>query len=248
MKSLRWIIPVFGVALATLWVSEHLGTGSSTAVSMDSPLHQVESGLQAAQLANVRSTSPSRVNRADPEFCRQRPTAQALTVLPEAAPSGFPAGPAVTKSRHRRQSQMDSKAPLTRGTQFIETGEASANMVSGSVSSPVAEASLDSVEMSLPVLSAPPVQPAALVDIGHEAVSSPEAHERVDKIAREFTEALTDSGLDPAGEDYRNLWELQQKAADARFRAMYGAKAWAQHHIQSHHAANSVPLPETTPR
>lgn len=116
-----------------------------------------------------------------------------------------------------------------------------ADTVSGNALSSTAESPNEIVEQTLP---APPAQPAVLIDFGHESVSSPEARERLDEVAQQFTDTLTGSGLDPASEEYRNLWDEQQSAADTRFRSMYGGQAWASHHIRSYHAAHPEPAPQ----
>lgn len=85
------------------------------------------------------------------------------------------------------------------------------------------------------LVSGPVAFPAALIQIDHPAVASPRAEQQLDEIAGSFTEALQQSGLDPAAPEYRQLWNREQALADARFRAMYGGHAWMAHHVQSHH-------------
>ncbi len=90
--------------------------------------------------------------------------------------------------------------------------------------------------------------PAVLIDIADGAVSSPEAQERLQEVAEEFTAALNDSGLEPVSPAYRHLWDIERIRADTRFRSMYGGQAWSQHHIQTYHAAQSETVPEAETR
>ncbi len=85
--------------------------------------------------------------------------------------------------------------------------------------------------------------PAVLIEIPNESVSSPEAQERLQGVAEEFSASLNGSGLEPASIGYRNLWNMEQIKADTRFRSMYGGQAWSQHHIQTHHAEQSGTTP-----
>jgi hypothetical protein len=83
--------------------------------------------------------------------------------------------------------------------------------------------------------------PAVLVEIDLPSLSSPEAADRLVEVAGEFADALDRSGLDPAAQEYRHVWNREKSIADARFRAMYGGHAWMAHHVQAHHLLNSPP-------
>lgn len=82
----------------------------------------------------------------------------------------------------------------------------------------------------------PAPQPAVMVDFDDPAVSLPDAKERLEAIASDFSGNLTRSGMDVASPAYRQLWDREAAVADARFRSMYGGHVWMNHHIQSHHA------------
>ncbi len=88
----------------------------------------------------------------------------------------------------------------------------------------------------------PALPPAALIELDDPAVAQADAQRRLTAIASDFTDALNQSGLDPADPGYRQLWDREQASADARFRSMYGGQAWMNHHIQSHHAQSRSPM------
>lgn len=240
MKALAWILTFVGLALVLSleWNRPELdGKSSPSAVF---PRGSAVPALQGGLPPDARGDAAPPDYQDALRSGSHRPAASAAGASPDAAICLDRAGPAFTKSRHRRQQRVDSGTPLSRELSPAGTNGRETDTVSGPVHSLTEEGSFKNVEQAS---FAPPTQPAALIDIGHEAVSSPEARERLDEIAREFTESLTESGLDPESEEYRGLWDEQQIATDARFRSMYGGQAWSQHHIQSHHSANPVTVP-----
>lgn len=97
------------------------------------------------------------------------------------------------------------------------------------------EHSVRDVSGSMPYLQLVP-QPAVMFDFDDPVVSQPEAKERLEAIASDFSGNLTRSGIDVASPAYRQLWDREAAVADVRFRSMYGGHVWMNHHIQSHHA------------
>lgn len=89
----------------------------------------------------------------------------------------------------------------------------------------------DPASESLPTLS-----PALAIDLDHPAVSHAEARERLDALADDFNDSIAQSGFDPASPEYRQAWDRETSTADARFRSMYGGRAWLSHHIHLHHS------------
>jgi hypothetical protein len=83
------------------------------------------------------------------------------------------------------------------------------------------------------------LQPAAWVDLGDDPALSTANTQGIQQIAEELKEKIDSSGLDPASPEYRRLWNRAVRESDWKFRARYGARAWARHHIQAHHMATS---------
>lgn len=83
------------------------------------------------------------------------------------------------------------------------------------------------------------LQPAAWIDLGDDSTLSQEHQDGIQQIASELRDKIADSGLDPSSPEYRKLWNHAVRESDWKFRARYGARAWARHHIQAYHSTHS---------
>jgi hypothetical protein len=84
-------------------------------------------------------------------------------------------------------------------------------------------------------------QPAVWVDLENSPGVTPAQQDEIQKSANELRDKIANSGLDPASQEYRDLWTLEVDQSDRIFRQRYGVKAWLQHHVHSYHLAHPTP-------
>lgn len=98
--------------------------------------------------------------------------------------------------------------------------------------------SASSTETSTVTAQNPVPQPASWADLGGASTLTPEQDREVQQMAEELTEQLSHSGLDPASQEYRSLWNDLVRESDFIFMQRYGGEAWEAHHIQAYHLAH----------
>ncbi|RYD49412.1 MAG: hypothetical protein EOP85_01670 [Verrucomicrobiaceae bacterium] len=242
MRPLFWIFPVSCAALA-VWLAvpvspSPVSPGGAEPVAHD---RSVTSGMAMPSSAGTGSpvTAPEEKGTGASAAFYQSVGGDLLE-SGSTRPRGEDAsGPEVTKSRlrpdHRKSNGISSSSRPPSGEGYFSDPPAIAD---AGISAELGQSeTVISEDPEIPdgmEYVPPPVTPVVLIDIGDEAVSSPEASDRLDDVAQDFSDVLNESGLDPGSLEYRKLWDSQQKIADARFRAMYGAAAWNRHHIQNH--------------
>ncbi|MEY3896646.1 MAG: hypothetical protein RLZZ214_2166 [Verrucomicrobiota bacterium] len=91
------------------------------------------------------------------------------------------------------------------------------------------------------VVIAPHVpQPAVWVDLGAASSLSQDKQDEIQGLAESLGRKITESGLDPASPEYKQLWDEAVVDSDQLFRQRYGNQAWMEHHIQAHHLAHAA--------
>lgn len=83
-------------------------------------------------------------------------------------------------------------------------------------------------------------QPAVWVDLGEASSLSQDQQDEIQALAESLSRKITESGLDPASPEYKQLWEEAVVDSDQLFRQRYGNQAWMEHHIQAYHLAHSA--------
>jgi hypothetical protein len=77
-------------------------------------------------------------------------------------------------------------------------------------------------------------QPAVWAHIEDSPYLTPAQQDEIQSAAIELRDKIANSGLDPASQEYRDLWIREVEQSDWMFRQRYGARAWNQHLVQSH--------------
>ncbi len=83
------------------------------------------------------------------------------------------------------------------------------------------------------------LHPAVFMDPTDDPSLPDGHHSGIRQIAEEFEKKIADSGLDPGSPEYRRVWNDAVRESNWKFRARYGARAWARQHVRSFHLANS---------
>ncbi len=79
--------------------------------------------------------------------------------------------------------------------------------------------------------------PAALASPSEDSAAVRGLNEEMDRLAEEFTGAVTASGLNPDSPEYAELWQAEQLSADQLLRLRYGDQVWLRQHIRARHEA-----------
>ena len=83
-------------------------------------------------------------------------------------------------------------------------------------------------------------QPAVWVDLGAASSLSQDKQDEIQGLAESLNRRITESGLDPASPEYKQLWDEAVVDSDQLFRQRYGNQAWLEHHIQAYHLAHAT--------
>jgi hypothetical protein len=81
-------------------------------------------------------------------------------------------------------------------------------------------------------------QPAVWVDLGAASSLSQDKQDEIQGLAESLSRKITESGLDPASPEYKQLWDEAVVDSDQLFRQRYGNQAWMEHHVQAYHLAH----------
>jgi hypothetical protein len=103
---------------------------------------------------------------------------------------------------------------------------------------PVGVLSSDKVAEDQLVTAPVAPQPAVWVDLGAASSLSQDQQDEIQNLAESLSRQITESGLDPASPEYKQLWDKAVVDSDQLFRQRYGNQAWMEHHIQAHHLAH----------
>lgn len=164
--------------------------------------------------SNERTRSNHSFASVDQNRTRQRPDAQ------------YPSKPPVSSANPEKMKPTNPENVESSGTPEEDLTAA------GSVADKVPE---DQV-VAMP--NTP--QPAVWVDLGATSSLSQDKQDEIQGLAESLSRQITESGLDPASPEYKQLWDEAVVDSDQLFRQRYGNQAWLEHHIQAYHLAHST--------